>query len=275
MSWAKGVGQVNAAGKGFLCAYANMADDAACATVSDNIYGSATLPAAGAANTNQFLHNGQYGAADYTATEAKVTGRVTALGARVRYIGTELNRGGTVHLLETVNHESIAGYDVADIMAERSSRRVAVSRSWIELTWSPKQDTDTNFVKKFYNPDGATNIAVLGIILEIPGYAASAAACYEWEVFVHYELTGDTAGARTPSHSAPAQTGMALAALQNVKEFVTPSSVASAANMLYSAASGAAAGYRMGGPYGAVAGAAGATAAHFSPKFVTPDRFEL
>lgn len=67
---------------------------------------------------------------------SSVTGRVVSCGLRIRYDGTELNKGGTVYGLVMPDHGNIDQMTTALMTSYRESFNVPVRRGWVDLAAS-------------------------------------------------------------------------------------------------------------------------------------------
>lgn len=129
----------------------------------------------------------------------QVQNRLVAAGLRVRYIGTELNRGGMIVPFRHPENQPFTGYHLADMLAYQETRQAIVNREWHGINYVP-----TNAVQYQYS---TATIAVnqnpgyngsLGIYIENSG--ANVSVPYQWEAVAYYEYTGATDG-KTVSHS--------------------------------------------------------------------------
>jgi hypothetical protein len=80
--------------------------------------------------------NSRYTTAELTSSVSPVAVQQVGLLLKVKYAGTELNRGGDMLLFETPNHESTGGYSYNTAMGADNCRRVSVSNEWQYVAWS-------------------------------------------------------------------------------------------------------------------------------------------
>lgn len=144
------------------------------------------------------------------------TGRLVSAELRLRYIGTELNKGGEIIGLQQPTHENIVGMTVANMLAHSSANRynISYSKGWYSLSYRPA-DVDDLFYLFTSNGSSAFNgtynaagtQAGQGIIYNdsqpfAAAYvtAATASAPFEYEVWAVVEYTGQNVPGRTVNH---------------------------------------------------------------------------
>jgi hypothetical protein len=64
---------------------------------------------------------------------------------RMRYTGTELNRGGQIFALQDPNHRSVQGRQVADFGADINCKRFTVNRVWKNILYKPAHHSDYDY----------------------------------------------------------------------------------------------------------------------------------
>jgi len=115
--------------------------------------------------------------------------RVVGAGLRVRFAGTELNRGGTLHCVEQPNHESLSQLNVANISQLESYFREPITREWTTLVYTPVQELEINF-----NQDPGNNIFYnqfthsIGFLFDAANVGASQQ--FDFEAIVLFEVVG-------------------------------------------------------------------------------------
>jgi hypothetical protein len=75
--------------------------------------------------------------------------RPVVVGVRIRYSGTELNRGGSIAFYKSKslnNSESASGQSFATILLANTCNVASVDRKWHGVTWTPYDDMDANYV---------------------------------------------------------------------------------------------------------------------------------
>lgn len=117
-TFAKGVFNTNAAGLGFIqvAPMRGIASDGNLGNVTSNLYAGTTFPAFGTAFTALLNTNSPYTLADFdVADDTCLSARVVSAGIRIRFVGTELNKGGRVYGLDSEGHFSLIGRDLTSV----------------------------------------------------------------------------------------------------------------------------------------------------------------
>lgn len=153
------------------------------------------------------------------ANPAPVSGRIVSCGLRVRYIGTELNRGGVCYCLVTPDHTNVQGFSMALLSTYSECIKVPVSRQWTTIVASaidmkeceypeeatqPSAESSTRQMLFPYSQQNAilaTSLTV-GAPIMLFGVASPAGNAFEFEVIQHVEYIGTlTQALATKSHS--------------------------------------------------------------------------
>jgi hypothetical protein len=116
------------------------------------------------------------------------TYRVVGCGLRLRYTGTEMNRGGTIHFVEEPNHQSLGSATLAQISAYESYFRVPVTRDWSTLVYTPVLPFELDMQADSQESNGQYSGHYMGCLIACPATSVS----FEWEVVGLYELSGPT-----------------------------------------------------------------------------------
>jgi hypothetical protein len=143
--------------------------------------------------------NSEYQDAQIDSTDDGMSVRVVSSELRLRYIDTELNRGGQIVALMDPSHGSLGGRDIPAFDAQETSRRFPVSRDWLRVLYRPVDSADLDFQEDIPTADlsdGAHQF-YMGFVIQAP---ASAAVTYEWEFHTTFEAFGKNIRAMTPSH---------------------------------------------------------------------------
>jgi len=153
------------------------------------------------------------------------TYRIVGSGLRVRYGGTELNRGGFKVCLVDPTHRALTGRDEASLNSELQAKRVPITRTWTTLVYRPVTTNDLNF----RNAAPSADIPYIGVMMISPDNAIN--ELFEWESFTIVEYQG--ANARGQTHTDPDPIGYAaVSAVANKTNSVfTQSASKSAAEM--------------------------------------------
>jgi len=149
------------------------------------------------------------------------TGRWVGLGVRIRYLGTELNRGGRcVPIRMNRQGQELFGADATDFLAQPEIPSMACTRSWKSVTLVPRGagpyigvtgatqavamlsgDTDYSFGTTPYTSVASTRGFDLGWWVD----GTNPGNSFEWEIYGHYEFAAAGGGLSpdgiTPSHS--------------------------------------------------------------------------
>jgi hypothetical protein len=114
---------------------------------------------------------------------SQFSARIVSAGVRVRYTGKELDRAGSVYLLEAPGHADLsAGYTITSLGAFRENTIVAPSRGWIGATWHPQTAAELSFAM---NP-----LATFPLAIIITGTAGTT---YDFDLTVNFEVQGTKA----------------------------------------------------------------------------------
>jgi len=215
---------------------------------------------------------------DVGGTTNNVSYRLVGAGIRVRYMGTELNRGGRILPYRTrMNDPFISTVAGAVLLSDPQFITSPTSRTWHGVTYFPAKSTDMSYSN--YNVPTTTrgganalptdNYYIMGCIID----GAPATQPFEFEAVAHFEViqqneyaSSGQGGMTTKSHNDPVGFGGIISSIPAVFRDAG-SSLASALkvgalNAIKYAASGVgtyvgrALGGMAGGPVGSIAGGA-------------------
>jgi hypothetical protein len=152
-----------------------------------------------AANPQSYSSNSEYSQSDVGPTDQDLEYRVVSAVLQVRYIGTELNRGGQMVCLMDPNHRNLVDRSLSDLDAEETSRRFPVDRSWTKVLYRGVDVNDYNFHDAFPTASGlpSEETYYMGVAIEAP---AGVSTPYEFECYMTYEVFGKNVRAMTQSH---------------------------------------------------------------------------
>lgn len=172
-------------------------------------------------NTNAEYTDSQTGAVSY---------RLISAGLRVRYAGTELNRGGSIQMLEEPAHYTLHNHNSANFGAYDSARRFPMTDDqWACVTYTPRYPQEFAFADIEREPDNKafdmiqitnssqTNTGCawcLGALIT----GAASPNNFIYECFAQYEYIGDAVRGKTPSEADP----VGLAAVLNATRLQAP-----------------------------------------------------
>jgi hypothetical protein len=186
--WSKGTLQTGTTGTGFIYAdhRTGAANNIGIAIHSINTYTGTTIAFTGV-GTAFVTSNSPFTDAAYGANPASNAFRVVSAGIRVRYIGTELNRGGQIIALADPTGAPMSGLTAAQMLAEPTARKFPVIRSWTTVLWRPTSVQDRNWDTDPGAYDSIGAFGTIGIMVISPG---AVEADYEFEVAAVYEVNG-------------------------------------------------------------------------------------
>lgn len=166
---------------------------------------------------------------------APVTGRIVSCGLRVRYVGTELDKGGLLYCLVTPDHTNTNGLNMASLAAYSECIKVPVSRKWTTIVASaidqsecayPEEssvativDTATRNMLYPFSQLNAISGATLsvGAPIMVIGIQSKSQNQFEFELVLHVEYIGAlTQSMATKSHSDQAGLSKVTEAAGNV-----------------------------------------------------------
>lgn len=174
---------------GFVCAdpRSSTANGNVCLKVTTATYAGTTFDLATTPPTGvtDVVSNSDYATLGGT---TGITVRPVGSGIRMRYAGTELNRGGIVVGLQDPNHNSLQGRTQANLESDINSKRFTVSRNWVTVLYKPAYQADTDFGNIVANTGAAADLCFfMGLCCTAP---ATAAAVFDVEFFTVFEAQG-------------------------------------------------------------------------------------
>lgn len=164
------------------------------------------------AGVTQVGSNSTFAAGQFNTPEG-LSARVVSAGLRVRWTGTELNRGGRIVPIEHPTHGTLVGFNMSEILAMQGvqATRPTSDGAWVTALFSgPKTPQELQYNS---NPAAAT-AAVLAIAID--GMTAASSAL-EWEFWANYELVGTTLSGQTISHHDPVGASLAANAVSTAQ----------------------------------------------------------
>jgi len=188
-TFAKGVMNTGTLGFGFvlLSPERMAANDTAPVYFSDATYAGSTVNTPPAVGVVIGASNSDYVLAQFGTTATLAQFRVVSSGLRVRYVGTNLNRGGQMIALQEPTHDDLLGYSLTALDAQDQSVRFKVNEKWTYLTYRPVFDSETLFSA---DPVlGGVRARYLVIAVQAPTGVSGA---FEWEAFTNFEFTGQS-----------------------------------------------------------------------------------
>lgn len=117
---------------------------------------------------------------------------------KLRYSGTNLNRGGTVVGFQDPRHQSLEGRTFSSIESELLAERFTEREmgKWMKITWRQLDITDTQFqeVLPVYTPAAGDPTFYMGFVIQGP---ANTPMTFDWEFWVHPEFQGQNIRGQT------------------------------------------------------------------------------
>jgi len=86
-----------------------------------------------------------------TSVDTPVETRLVGAGIRIRYAGTEMNRGGIIHAIVTPNHSSLNLNNIPELNVYDSYFKCQVVREWCTLSYSPNTSDELEFDEDIAN----------------------------------------------------------------------------------------------------------------------------
>lgn len=120
--------------------------------------------------------------------------RVVSWGIRIRYRGTELNRGGRLLTLEEPDHQTMSGFTSNAFLAYEKCNEHAVTEKWTRVCMSgPVAPADYDFtgINLVH-----TSTPYMGVFVE-----STAGNLFDVEIFYNYELVGSVPRGKTASEA--------------------------------------------------------------------------
>jgi hypothetical protein len=165
--------------------------------------------------------NSEYATTNIGISEIQLEYRVIGSGLRIRYIGTELNRGGQMVAILDQNHSSLQFRSLSSVDGEEVSKRFPIDRSWTTVLYRPVDNDDFEFRTSLPVNTGSNNDSINYMGFAIQG-EAGVATQYEYEFFTSFEAFGKNVRAMSVSHVDPVGFG-AVHAMSQLGSSLQPS----------------------------------------------------
>jgi hypothetical protein len=172
---------------------AGVANDSVFATHSLATYPGTVFDDTASATIQALYSNSDYAAAAFGSTANTAEYRLVGCGVRVRWRGTELDRGGVASPLATPDGDSIDGASFAFVTGYGQPTPAIRDGEWISATWKPNKLMPA---AAWQNSTTAAAFC-LGIGIE----SAVAGAAFEFEIYGHYEVIGRNIRGKTAMYS--------------------------------------------------------------------------
>lgn len=197
-----------ASGFGFIAVSPDygVASDGICGFKSTSGFAGTAVDLTGGATVTTISTNSQYLRAGFTTNADGIAWRIVGSGLRVRYDGTELNRGGQIYALVEPTRDSLDGMTEDTMMAHLEAKKFSVSsREWTTVLYKPTFAGSTFSLLSPSNATvqtkaaGFTRANYMGFIVKSPN-PGTITITMEYEFFNVYEFQGPTVTGIQPSH---------------------------------------------------------------------------
>lgn len=144
------------------------------------------------------------------ATAVGAQSRVVGAGLRLRYAGTNLNKGGTALILRRDDGETFDDFNWDALAARSNTKVVPYSEKWHEVSYVPVQPNDYDYCRNgIFGTDGhpdaiSTPNITYAMARHHIGIAVKSAAPsqpFDWEYIAHIEFLGKNVNGISQSHS--------------------------------------------------------------------------
>jgi hypothetical protein len=200
----KGTADTGTTGFGFVVAeFLNAAaSDVVCVRNSLSTYAGTTVDYTTGATVSNSLSNSDYVAADFGNTPTTLQYRIVGAGLKVRYTGTELNKGGQLIAFADPRHRSVFQRSISSIDGNDTSRRFAMNREWTTVLYRHVDTDDLDFTATLptVTPANTDSTFYTVVCFQAP---AGVSLSFEWEMHAHFEVVGRNIRGATPSYADP------------------------------------------------------------------------
>jgi hypothetical protein len=200
-AWVRGTFETSASnGFGSIsCSPVNTGfNDLSAIIVTTSAYAGLVIPADGAAGSLSLTSNSQYDSTQVGEGGANLQYRPVACGLKIRYIGTELNRGGQKLGFMDPTHNGTSGRTFSDIDGELTSVRFPVSREWTTVLYRVV-NTSENQYRTNFNAGSYPDHYMTFVIQAPPGIPLA----FEFECSVVMEFQGRNVRGMSPTPHDP------------------------------------------------------------------------
>lgn len=212
VTYIRGTCYTGTMGTGFIQVIPNASNDTPCVYFSDPTFAGISTAVVGTGVLNTANSQAQYANALFR--DAASTGlqqRMVLAALRIKYKGTELNRGGTIAAFTDSMHSSTDGMSMTSALAIPALATSSVTDRWSTIRWSPMGSSETDF-SNFSRPQllGAANIIPqLAVVFE-----STASNPFSFELVMYHEILGQRFNLSN-SHATP-HSSTVLAAANDV-----------------------------------------------------------
>lgn len=182
-------------------------NDSPCGFVSSAAGTGSAFNSAGT-GMNVVVTNSDYPTATFGV--GKQSYRLVSACVRIRYVGTVLNKAGSIYSLMEPDHQSLnsAGTGIPQLRAYNSCSDTPVTSEWTEVIYGgPTQPNEMDYITGVSQTEAAYNQQFMAMLISSP---AGAALPFDYEYWANYEVIGPNVGGKTPSMADP--TGLSVVA---------------------------------------------------------------
>lgn len=198
--YAKAVMALGTVGVGFVCCNLQPGNDAS--GTSYPVIHSTNAYTSNKVDTNTALtgvtgvnHNGPYPEASFAGGITSLKVRPVSMGLRIRYIGSEDERGGYIYGVVSPLHATTDDVDTADMRLFDRSQAHPVTREWTTLTWFPVTTAEVNY----YQDSGDADLLSHSMAFIVVGTAGHQ---FAFEYALNDEVIGQGARGKTANVTA-------------------------------------------------------------------------
>jgi hypothetical protein len=199
-NWVYGECRTGTAGIGFILVdpTGGVTNDSAATAATGATFAGTTIALPPTTGVFYDFSNSNFATASFANTAAGASYRIVGASVRIRYIGTELNRGGTCVCFQDPTHTSLVGRDIASLLGEVDCVKIPIKHEWISVNWRPTLIGEYGFATTI---NAAVDFGPMVIMIEAP-YAGTASA-FEYQFSGVYEINGRNVRGQTTTHIDP------------------------------------------------------------------------
>jgi len=124
--------------------------------------------------------------------------RCCCASLRIRYAGTELNRGGSIIMYVAPDHSDTTGFNPASALAYQGVATLPVKdREWVTCTWVPVHMNELDYIGAPYPPSGGNSTMSITALVN-----STASNVFEYEYIQHHEIIGASVGEKSTTKTS-------------------------------------------------------------------------
>lgn len=195
---------------GFVCAdpIHGAFNDVPCVISSKASFTGNSIDLNDTANINADLGNSQFAETAINNLNSGLSYRVVAAGLRVRYRGTELDRGGSLIALVDPTHDALLVRTISQLNGEKQARRFPIDRKWTTIHYHPVNMGELAMSPSAPNANTKTPNIIqrqdfwfMGFMIEPP--SSTTFSSFEYEFYVVAEYQGRNVRGQKITHADP------------------------------------------------------------------------